>query len=653
MSIAIFIVDDEMILNMYLHQLLEEKGYLPTMVPSGEECLRRLAEGARPGLILMDINLGADRIDGPEATRRIYQHYEIPVVLHSAYTDKDTLEKARSMTKYGYVQKVPGNEQILLLNIEMALRLFQSEKRLKEREHFLENVFDSIRDGLCVINRDFEIVRMNEVLHSWSTQQEPKIGKKCYDFFNKRDRVCESCPFISTLNTGQMQTALFSQMKGVLPEWIEVSCYPLSEESTGEITGVVEHIRDVTKQHYDQQKINESHARAEWLNAIGKTGLESFDIREIAEYTVNLLSSHFTGYRVSCLKLSSSRVLYPIYSKSPPGMPPLQGFELDLSLIPQVESELRANCAVAVQSVRDDPRFRAIQHTCSAFSTESLLLEPIESIAEEEKLLLCFSADQAHAWSEHEQLSLQEVSDYLSLLLYNAYYRQELRSGEQRYRQLSAHLQEIREEQNEYISREIHDDLGQAMTALKMNLSIIQRALSPKKSSPDILRTRDTVVYMQGILDETVDKVREISRRLHPPVLDTAGIIEALEWQVMELRKYSEVTVNFQCNCEDFTMERSRGLAVFRIVQEALNNSIRHGAADSISVNVFRKPYSLHIELLDDGLGFDVADAMTNGSFGLMSMKERAAQLDGSLKIESAIGEGTRVCLTVPLKEDA
>src|SRR6056297_183113 len=494
-----------MILNMYMHQLLEENGYLPTMVYSGEECLRRLSEGERPELILMDINLGPGRIDGPETTREIYQHYNMPVVLHSADTHKNTLEKTRSMNKYGYVQKVPGKEENLLPNIEMALRLFQSEKRIKEREHFLVNVFDSIRDGLCVINRDFEIVRMNDVLYSWSTQQEPMVGKKCYDFFNKREQVCESCPFISTLNTGQMQTALFSQMRGILPEWIEVSCYPLSEESTGEITGVVEHIRDVTKRHYDQQKINESHARAEWLNAIGKTGLESFDIREIAEYTVNLLSSHFTDYRVSCLKIDTSEVLYPLYSKSRSSILPIQGFELDLSLVPQVKSELRANRAVAVQSVKADPRFQAIQHTCSAFSTESMLLEPIESIAQEEKMLLCFSADQPHTWSEHEQLSLQEVSDYLSLLLYNAYYRQELRSGEQRYRQLSTHLQEIREEQNEYISREIHDDLGQAMTALKMNLSIIQRALSPERSSPDILSTRDTVAYMQGILDETVE----------------------------------------------------------------------------------------------------------------------------------------------------
>jgi len=649
-SVGIFIVDDEMILNMYMHQLLEENGYLPTMVYSGEECLRRLSEGERPELILMDINLGPGRIDGPETTREIYQHYNMPVVLHSAYTDKDTLEKTRPMTKYGYVQKVPGNEQILLLNIEMALRLFYSESRLKEREHFLENVFDSIRDGLCVINRDFEIVRMNEVLLSWSTQQKPIVGTKCYAFFNNQDWVCENCPFVRTLRTGQVQTALFSQMEGVLPQWIEVSCYPLSDESTGEITGVVEHIRDVTKRHYDQQKIKESHARAEWLNEIGKTALESFDIREIAEYTVNLLSSHFTGYRVSCLKLSSTRVLYPIYSTSPKGIPPIHGFELDLNLISQVESELRANRTVAVQSVWDDPRFQAIPHTCSKFSIGSLLLEPIETIADEEKMLLCFSADRPHTWSEHEQLSLQEVSDYLSLLLYNAYYRHELRAGEQRYRQLSAHLQEIREEQNEYISREIHDDLGQAMTALKMNLSIIQRALSPQKSKPDILKTRDTVAYMQGILDETVEKVREISRRLHPPVLDTAGIIEALEWQVMELRKYSEVTVNFQCNCEDFFLEQNRGLAVFRIVQEALNNSIRHGAANYINVKVSREQYFLNIEVLDDGLGFDAAAAMTNGSFGLMSMTERAAQLGGSLKIESSIGEGTHVCLTVPLK---
>jgi len=135
MSKKIFLVEDEMILNERLKRFLQKNGYSVEMFAHGEPCLERLDSGTLPDLILMDINLGKGRMDGPSVTKKIYKKYDIPVVLHSAYTDKATLDTTRDMTKYGYIQKVPGNEQFILATIEMAMKLFESKKAHIESEN--------------------------------------------------------------------------------------------------------------------------------------------------------------------------------------------------------------------------------------------------------------------------------------------------------------------------------------------------------------------------------------------------------------------------------------------------------------------------------------------------------------------------------------
>src|SRR6056297_3196609 len=135
MKARIFIVEDEMILNKHLSNFLSSHGYTVEMASRGEECLEKLKSLPLPDLILMDINLGKNRMDGPTTTQKIYEQYDIPVVLHSAYTDKATLDTTRDMVKYGYIQKVPGNEQFILAGIELAMKLFESKKAHIESEN--------------------------------------------------------------------------------------------------------------------------------------------------------------------------------------------------------------------------------------------------------------------------------------------------------------------------------------------------------------------------------------------------------------------------------------------------------------------------------------------------------------------------------------
>jgi signal transduction histidine kinase len=335
---AIMIVDDEVVVGLNIKNLLEQHGYRAVVASSGDECLRQIARGDVPDLILMDINLGPNRMDGQETTRRVQELADIPVVLHSAYTDRATIQGTRNMTKYGYVHKVPGNEEFILATVEMAFKL-------QERE--------------------------------------------------------------------------------------------------------------------------------------------------------------------------------------------------------------------------------------------------------------------------------------------------------QMYRDLSAHINHTREEQNAFMAREIHDDLGQSIAALKINLTMLERSTTPAETPP-------IIADMREILDATALKIRTLIRELRPPVTDTADIIEALKWHVREFEKTFSIPTQFSSAVEQAVLGPEKSLSVFRIVQEALTNAVRHGNPSAISVDVGQEDESLFVRIADDGCGFTPAARAPEMTFGILGMQERAERWRGSVSIESKPGEGTIVTATVP-----
>ena len=349
MKPTVWIVDDEMLIGLHLTKVFEENGYEAKALKSGETCLERIDSGEVPDLVLMDINLGAGRLDGPETTRRISEKYDLPVVLHSAYTDQETLSRTENMAKYGYVQKVPGNEQFVLATVQMALKLHAVERALRERE--------------------------------------------------------------------------------------------------------------------------------------------------------------------------------------------------------------------------------------------------------------------------------------------------------QMYRDLSNHLQRVREEQSAHMAREIHDDLGQSLAALKMNLTMISKTGADPTIEP-------LISDMREILDQTVKKVRSLAQELRPPVLDTTGIIEALRWHSNEFEKSFGVPTKFECDLDELELGKDSSLATFRILQEALTNSVRHGNPSRIRVRLtIPEEEALEVAVTDDGDGFVYEPDGARVGFGLLSMRERAQQVGGALEVESSPGQGTTVTARIPVKE--
>ena len=219
---------------------------------------------------------------------------------------------------------------------------------------------------------------------------------------------------------------------------------------------------------------------------------------------------------------------------------------------------------------------------------------------------------------------------------------QELRASSEQLRNLTAHLLSIREEERARISREVHDELGQSLTAVKMDLAWLAGRL-PQRNGRMLKRIRST----GQLADSIIQSIRRISTELRPAVLDL-GLAAAVEWQVQEFQARSGI----QCKVRLLTREvvaSNASTAMFRIFQETLTNVARHAKATRAEVVLQKQRDRLVLLIRDNGRGFDQASPSLSKSLGLLGMRERAAILGGQVNISSAPGKGTTVTAWIPL----
>ncbi len=211
-------------------------------------------------------------------------------------------------------------------------------------------------------------------------------------------------------------------------------------------------------------------------------------------------------------------------------------------------------------------------------------------------------------------------------------------------RQLTSSLQNIREEERTRIAREIHDELGQQLTGLKMDVLWIEKKLVEKDQS---LQKR--ISGMITLIDDTIITVRRIASELRPSILDDLGLITALEWQTQEFEKRTMIKSVFKNNTNDFNPEHELSTTIFRVYQEALTNIMRHAQATLVETTIETMDNYISLIIKDNGCGFDVNEAKNKNSLGLIGMNERVLLFDGTLIIESQNLKGTTILLKIPL----
>ena len=210
-------------------------------------------------------------------------------------------------------------------------------------------------------------------------------------------------------------------------------------------------------------------------------------------------------------------------------------------------------------------------------------------------------------------------------------------------RNLAARLQEIREEEHTLIAREIHDELGQALTGLRLDLSWLKNKL-PKhwKALPE------RISAMIGDVDNHIDYVRNLSSSIRPPMLDDLGLGAAIEWQVQGFAARTGCRYKLEIAHFDYSENYEMETTVFRIFQEALNNIARHADADYIEVIMPRPGKDLVLMIRDNGTGITEEQIANPHSIGIIGMRERAGAIGGTVEIRALDEGGTRVTVTVP-----
>jgi PAS domain S-box-containing protein len=220
---------------------------------------------------------------------------------------------------------------------------------------------------------------------------------------------------------------------------------------------------------------------------------------------------------------------------------------------------------------------------------------------------------------------------------------QDLGASHQRLREMAAQNEGRLEQERKHIALEVHDELGQVLTALRMNMSLLEMRLGAQ--CPALI---DEMQGMKELVDRAIQGVRNVAANLRPAALDM-GLVSALEWQCQEFIRHTGVACTFHARQGNLDLEEKRAVVVFRIVQESLTNISRYAQASQVDVSLGRRGDELWVQVLDNGNGFDQAAAPSRKSFGLLGMRERAIALGGRVEIASTAGRGTVISMVIPI----
>lgn len=223
---------------------------------------------------------------------------------------------------------------------------------------------------------------------------------------------------------------------------------------------------------------------------------------------------------------------------------------------------------------------------------------------------------------------------------------EESREAQVQLRRVTAEFEKRREAERGAIAREIHDDMGGSLTKLKADVAWLNKTLGTADGGqPDVTERLDD---MLELIEHLLASSQRIAKDLRPGILDY-GLIPALDWQLKDFQKRSQISSSFVCNAEDLDLPPDQSTALFRILQESLTNIVKHAQAQKVDVELFVSQDELSLEIRDNGRGIENADKLKETSFGLRGMQERMAAFGGWVDVSGASGVGTTVMVSLPL----
>jgi len=243
---------------------------------------------------------------------------------------------------------------------------------------------------------------------------------------------------------------------------------------------------------------------------------------------------------------------------------------------------------------------------------------------------------------KHFQVTLLDITEQKKT-------EEALKKSQKELRKFATHLQNIREEEKISLAREIHDDLGQMLVALKIDLGLFKKKVSKGIENICTAEIQSKFEHLTGMVDETIKTTRRIMTGLRPEMIDLLGIVDACKVYIMEFEKRHHISCNFEKSKSELNIGSKQSVALFRILQEALTNISKHAKATKVDIKLGNIDNKIIVmEIIDNGIGFDIDQNYRQDSYGMIGMKERVFLLDGELTISSKKGKGTSIKVKMP-----
>jgi signal transduction histidine kinase len=215
-------------------------------------------------------------------------------------------------------------------------------------------------------------------------------------------------------------------------------------------------------------------------------------------------------------------------------------------------------------------------------------------------------------------------------------------------KKFAAHLQNVREEERILLAREIHDELGQILSAIKIDLGLLIHCMSKEKGIGSCDKIMNPINDIYKLVDKTILTARKIMSELRPEVLDTIGFIEAVRSYIIDYQNRYKIECDFNTSVSELKLTSQQSIALYRICQEALSNVAKHAEASLVNIDLDIKGANLIMVISDNGKGMSVRQKTRMDSYGLIGMRERVFLLEGEMIIISEPGKGTSIKISVP-----
>jgi len=571
-----------------------------------------------------------------------------------------------------------GEERSLLNAIVERLGRIIEQKRaeelLREQNRFITTVFESLAHPFYVVDANDYTVKMANSAVCADEWPEPVT---CYALTHRRDTPCEGmehlCPVEEIKKTGKpavTEHVHYDREGG--RRIYEVHGHPILDNE-GNVPQIIEYTLDVTDRVRAEEALRKAHDELERRVQMRTATLERaidelVDLRDaerrqrqLAEtlstaslaltQTLNLdtVMNTLLDYLGRLVPYDSATVILP-QDETRLAVRAVRGYErwtdpqeilaitIDAQASPPIHALLTTQKSILIPDTRTHPDW---EHPAGAEHVLNWLGVPL--VAGDKVIGLCGldKIEPGFFTQQHIQLAEALVSQ-AAVVIQNAWLFEQVRAGRERLQSLSHRLVEVQETERRYIARELHDEAGQALTSLMVGLRLLER----EAKRPEAIVAG--VTELKRMVDGVIEDLHRLAMDLRPASLDHLGLVAALRQYVEAVSDKHGLVVQFETVGFDDRLPSDVETALYRIVQEALTNVIRHARATRVDVLLEQRGDKLIVIVEDNGVGFDPFAAMQSGRLGLFGMRERIEMLAGTLVLESAAGAGTTLLVEVP-----